>query len=222
MKTMNLNEFFTHKIIYKDTPLKFKDTLEQEISQASLVEKLILANILANMVFAKISNENAPKILISRLMCKFSPIDYESTIPSDFKPIDEEEYEDDLEWLNEEKEDRLFDYYLFLNGVKESHLEEVFDESIEIYDECMIEIAQNALKDKFSYDIDLLQVLVKGYAKEIREFLSYEPTEETLKDHFKDTTLYVSLGKDYDKEKESFSKKLQESFKEILESRRIN
>ncbi|GAA7390668.1 hypothetical protein BD0138_10530 [Helicobacter pylori] len=86
MKTMNLNEFFTHKIIYKDTPLKFKDTLEQEISQASLVEKLILANILANMVFAKISNENAPKILISRLMCKFSPIDYESTIPSDFKP----------------------------------------------------------------------------------------------------------------------------------------
>ncbi|MCQ2729627.1 hypothetical protein JT153_05940 [Helicobacter pylori] len=97
MKTINLNEFFTHKIIYKDTPLKFKDTLEQEISQASLVEKLILANILANMVFAKISNENAPKILISRLMCKFSPIDYESTIPSDFKPIDEEEYEDDLE-----------------------------------------------------------------------------------------------------------------------------
>ncbi|PDW43931.1 hypothetical protein BB429_07970 [Helicobacter pylori] len=52
MKTMNLNEFFTHKIIYKDTPLKFKDTLEQEISQASLVEKLILANILANMVKA--------------------------------------------------------------------------------------------------------------------------------------------------------------------------
>ncbi len=36
MKTMNLNEFFTHKIIYKDTPLKFKDTLEQEISQASV------------------------------------------------------------------------------------------------------------------------------------------------------------------------------------------
>ncbi len=31
-----------------------------------------------------------------------------------------------------------------------------------------------------------------------------------------------SLGKDYDKEKELFSKKLQESFKEILESRRIN
>ncbi|MBM0631120.1 hypothetical protein JQ301_05540 [Helicobacter pylori] len=221
MKTMNLNEFFTHKIIYKDTPLKFKDTLEQEISQASLVEKLILANILANMVFAKISNENAPKILISRLMCKFSPIDYESTIPSDFKPIDEEEYEDDLEWLNEEKEDRLFNYYLFLNGIKESDVEEVFNESIEIYDECLIEIAQNVLKD-FSYDIDLLQVLVKGYAKEIREFLSYEPTEETLKDHFKDTTLYVSLGKDYDKEKESFSKKLQQCFKEILESGRIN
>lgn len=218
---MNLNEFFTHKIIYKDTPLKFKDTLEQEISQASLVEKLILANILANMVFAKISNENAPKILISRLMCKFSPIDYESTIPSDFKPIDEEEYEDDLEWLNEEKEDRLFNYYLFLNGIKESDVEEVFNESIEIYDECLIEIAQNVLKD-FSYDIDLLQVLVKGYAKEIREFLSYEPTEETLKDHFKDTTLYVSLGKDYDKEKESFSKKLQQCFKEILESGRIN
>ncbi len=86
----------------------------------------------------------------------------------------------------------------------------------------MIEVAQNVLKDKFSYDIDLLQVLVKEYAKEIREFLSYEPTKETLKDHFKDTTLYVSLGKDYDKEKELFSKKLQESFKEILESRRIN
>ncbi|WRA23749.1 hypothetical protein KVK48_02475 [Helicobacter pylori] len=222
MKTINLNEFFTSKVIYKDTPLKLQDKLEQDISQASLEKKLILANILANMVFAKIDNENAPQVLISRFMCKFSPIDYESTIPSDFKPIDEEEYEDDLEWLNEEKEDRLFDYYLFLNGVKESHLEEVFDESIEIYDECMIEVAQNVLKDKFSYDIDLLQVLVKEYAKEIREFLSYKPTEETLKDHFKDTTLYVSLGKDYDKEKELFSKKLQESFKEILESRRIN
>ncbi|PDW13815.1 hypothetical protein BB387_00435 [Helicobacter pylori] len=219
---MNLNDFFTSKVIYKDTPLKLQDKLEQDISQASLVEKLILANILANMVFAKISNENAPKILISRLMCKFSPIDYESTIPSDFKPIDEEEYEDDLEWLNEEKEDRLFNYYLFLNGIKESDVEEVFNESVEIYDECLIEIAQNVLKDKFSYDIDLLQVLVKGYAKEIREFLSYEPTEETLKDHFKDTTLYVSLGKDYDKEKELFSKKLQENFKEILESGRIN
>lgn len=180
---MNLNEFFTHKIIYKDTPLKFKDTLEQEISQASLVEKLILAN----MVFAKISNENAPKILISRLMCKFSPIDYESTIPSDFKPIDEEEYEDDLEWLNEEKEDRLFNYYLFLNGIKESDVEEVFNESVEIYDECLIEIAQNVLKDKFSYDIDLLQVLVKGYAKEIREFLSYKPTKE-IKDFIKTKT----------------------------------
>ncbi|MGL2413915.1 hypothetical protein ACOWL6_07500 [Helicobacter pylori] len=222
MKTISLNKFFTSKVIYKDTPLKLQDKLEQDISQASLEKKLILANILANMVFAKIDNENAPQILISRLMCKFSPIDYESTIPSDFKPIDEEEYEDDLEWLNEEKEDRLFDYYLFLNGVKESHSEEVFDESIEIYDECMIEVAQNVLKDKFSYDIDLLQVLVKGYAKEIREFLSNEPIEETLKDHFKDTTLYVSLGKDYDKEKELFSKKLQENFKEILESRRIN
>ncbi|GAA9168443.1 hypothetical protein HpHA187_14470 [Helicobacter pylori] len=182
MKIMNLNEFFTHKIIYKDTPLKFKDTLEQEISQASLVEKLILANILANMVFAKISNENAPKILISRLMCKFSPIDYESTIPSDFKPIDEEEYEDDLEWLNEEKEDRLFDYYLFLNGVKESDLIEVVSESIETYDECMIEIAQNILKNKFSYDIDLLQVLIEGYAKEIMEFLNNELTKESFKE----------------------------------------
>ncbi len=58
---MNLNEFFTHKIIYKDTPLKFKDTLEQEISQASLKKKLVLANALANMVFSKIDNENAPK-----------------------------------------------------------------------------------------------------------------------------------------------------------------
>ncbi|WRC57777.1 hypothetical protein E5L08_02580 [Helicobacter pylori] len=174
---MNLNDFFTSKVIYKDTSLKLQDKLEQDISQASLKKKLVLANILANMVFAKIDNENAPKILISRLMCKFSPIDYESTIPSDFKPIDEEEYEDDLEWLNEKKEDRLFDYYLFLNGVKESHSEEVFDESIEIYDECMIEVAQNVLKDKFSYDIDLLQVLVKGYAKEVREFLSNEPTE---------------------------------------------
>ncbi|PDW40807.1 hypothetical protein BB424_07560 [Helicobacter pylori] len=222
MKTMNLNKFFTSKVIYKDTSLKLQDKLEQDISQASLKKKLVLANILANMVFAKIDNENAPKVLISRFMCKFNPIDYENTIPSDFKPIDEEEYEDDLEWLNEEKEDRLFDYYLFLNGVKESHLEEVFDKSIEIYDECMIEVAQNVLKDKFSYDIDLLQVLVKGYAKEIREFLSNEPTEETLKDHFKDTTLYVSLGKDYDKEKELFSKKLQESFKEILEGGRIN
>ncbi|RVZ61973.1 hypothetical protein EC574_07870 [Helicobacter pylori] len=221
MKTMNLNEFFTHKIIYKDTPLKFKDTLEQEISQASLVEKLILANILANMVFAKISNENAPKILISRFMCKFNPIDYESTIPSDFKPIDEEEYEDDLEWLNEEKEDRLFNYYLFLNGIKESDVEEVFNESVEIYDECLIEIAQNVFKDKFSYDIDLLQVLVKGYAKEIREFLSYKPAKEIKDFKDKDTALYISLGKDYDKEKESFSKKLQQCFKEILESKGI-
>ncbi len=218
---MNLNEFFTHKIIYKDTPLKFKDTLEQEISQASLVEKLILANILANMVFAKISNENAPKILISRFMCKFNPIDYESTIPSDFRPIDEEEYEDDLEWLNEEKEDRLFDYYLFLNGIKESDVEEVFNESVEIYDECMIEIAQNILKNKFSYDIDLLQVLMEGYAKEIREFLSYKPTKEIKDFKDKDTALYINLGKDYDKEKESFSKKLQQCFKEILESKGI-
>ncbi len=218
---MNLNEFFTNKVIYKDTPLKLKEKLEQEISQASLVKKLILANILANMVFAKISNENAPKILISRFMCKFNPIDYESTIPSDFRPIDEEEYEDDLEWLNEEKEDRLFDYYLFLNGVKESDLIEVVSESIETYDECMIEIAQNILKNKFSYDIDLLQVLVKGYAKEIREFLSYKPTKEIKDFKDKDTALYISLGKDYDKEKEPFSKKLQQCFKEILESKGI-
>ncbi len=183
MKTMNLNEFFTSKVIYKDTPLKLKNKLEQDISQASLEKKLILANELAHMVFAKISNENAPKILISRLMCKFSPIDYESTIPSDFKPIDEEEkYEDDLEWLNEEKEDRLFNYYLFLNGIKESDVEEVFNESVEIYDECLIEIAQNILKNKFSYDIDLLQVLVEGYAKEIREFLSNGLTKESFKE----------------------------------------
>ncbi len=221
MKTMNLNEFFTNKVIYKDTPLKLKEKLEQEISQASLEKKLILANELAHMVFAKIDNENAPKILISRFMCKFNPIDYESTIPSDFRPIDEEEYEDDLEWLNEEKEDRLFDYYLFLNGVKESDLIEVVSESIETYDECMIEIAQNILKNKFSYDIDLLQVLVKGYAKEIREFLSYKPTKEIKDFKDKDTALYISLGKDYDKEKEPFSKKLQQCFKEILESKGI-
>lgn len=218
---MNLNEFFTSKVIYKDTPLKLKEKLEQEISQASLKKKLVLANALANMVFAKIDNENAPKILISRFMCKFNPIDYESTIPSDFRPIDEEEYEDDLEWLNEEKEDRLFDYYLFLNGVKESDLIEVVSESIETYDECMIEIAQNILKNKFSYDIDLLQVLVKGYAKEIREFLSYKPTKEIKDFKDKDTALYISLGKDYDKEKEPFSKKLQQCFKEILESKGI-
>lgn len=218
---MNLNEFFTNKVIYKDTPLKLKEKLEQEISQASLKKKLVLANALANMVFAKIDNENAPKILISRFMCKFNPIDYESTIPSDFKPIDEEEYEDDLEWLNEEKEDRLFDYYLFLNGVKESDLIEVVSESIEIYDECMIEIAQNILKNKFSYDIDLLQVLVEGCAKEIREFLSYKPTKEIKDFKDKDTALYISLGKDYDKEKEPFSKKLQQCFKEILESKGI-
>ncbi|GAA7401544.1 hypothetical protein MM0348_07450 [Helicobacter pylori] len=217
MKTMNLNEFFTNKVIYKDTPLKLKEKLEQEISQASLKKKLVLAN----MVFAKIDNENAPKILISRFMCKFNPIDYESTIPSDFRPIDEEEYEDDLEWLNEEKEDRLFNYYLFLNGIKESDVEEVFNESVEIYDECLIEIAQNVLKDKFSYDIDLLQVLVKGYAKEIREFLSYKPTKEIKDFKDKDTALYISLGKDYDKEKEPFSKKLQQCFKEILESKGI-
>lgn len=99
---MNLNEFFTSKVIYKDTPLKLKNKLEQDISQASLEKKLILANELAHMVFAKIDDENAPKILISRFMCKFNLIDYEDTIPSDFKPIDEEEYEDDLEWLNEE------------------------------------------------------------------------------------------------------------------------
>ncbi len=218
---MNLNEFFTNKVIYKDTPLKLKEKLEQEISQASLKKKLVLANALSNMVFAKIDNENAPKILISRFMCKFNPIDYESTIPSDFRPIDEEEYEDDLEWLNEEKEDRLFDYYLFLNGVKESDLIEVVSESIETYDECMIEIAQNILKNKFSYDIDLLQVLVKGYAKEIREFLSYKPTKEIKDFKDKDTALYISLGKDYDKEKEPFSKKLQQCFKEILESKGI-
>lgn len=71
---MNLNEFFINKVIYKDTPLKLKEKLEQEISQASLKKKLVLANALANMVFAKIDNENAPKILISRFMCKFNPI----------------------------------------------------------------------------------------------------------------------------------------------------
>ncbi len=182
MKTMNLNEFFTNKVIYKDTPLKLKEKLEQEISQASLEKKLVLANALANMVFAKIDNENAPKILISRFMCKFNLIDYEGTIPSDFRPIDEEEYEDNLEWLNEEKEDRLFDYYLFLNGIKESDLIEVVSESIETYDECMIEIAQNILKNKFSYDIDLLQVLIEGYAKEIMEFLNNELTKESFKE----------------------------------------
>ncbi|GAA9829137.1 hypothetical protein VN0510_08940 [Helicobacter pylori] len=91
-------------------------------------------------------------------------------------------YEDDLEWLNEEKEDRLFDYYLFLNGVKESDLIEVVSESIETYDECMIEIAQNILKNKFSYDIDLLQVLIEGYAKEIMEFLNNELTKESFKE----------------------------------------
>ncbi len=98
----------------------------------------------------------------------------------------------------------------------------MFNESVEIYDECLIEIAQNVLKDKFSYDIDLLQVLVKGYAKEIREFLSYKPTKETktLKTQ-RHRTLYISLGKDYDKEKEPFSKKLQQCFKEILESKGI-
>ncbi|WP_165514170.1 hypothetical protein [Helicobacter pylori] len=50
---MNLNDFFTSKVIYKDTSLKLQDKLEQDISQASLEKKLILANILANMVFAK-------------------------------------------------------------------------------------------------------------------------------------------------------------------------
>ncbi len=135
--------------------------------------------------------------------------------------MDEEEYEDDLEWLNEEKEDRLFNYYLFLNGIKESDVEEVFNENVEIYDECLIEIAQNVLKDKFSYDIDLLQVLVKGYAKEIREFLSYKPTKEIKDFKDKDTALYISLGKDYDREKEPFYKKLQQCFKEILESKGI-
>ncbi|AFX90860.1 hypothetical protein HPAKL117_02225 [Helicobacter pylori Aklavik117] len=49
---MNLNEFFTSKVIYKDTSLKLQDKLEQDISQASLKKKLVLANILANMVFA--------------------------------------------------------------------------------------------------------------------------------------------------------------------------
>ncbi len=105
--------------------------------------------------------------------------------------------------------------------VKKSDVEEVFNESVEIYDECLIEIAQNVLKDKFSYDIDLLQVLVKGYAKEIREFLSYKPTKEIKDFKDKDTALYISLGKDYDKEKEPFSKKLQQCFKEILESKGI-
>lgn len=83
---MNLNEFFTNKVIYKDTPLKLKEKLEQEISQASLEKKLVLANALANMVFAKIDDENAPKILISRFMCKFNPIDYENTILVIFAP----------------------------------------------------------------------------------------------------------------------------------------
>ncbi len=83
---MNLNEFFTNKVIYKDTPLKLKEKLEQEISQASLKKKLVLANALSNMVFAKIDNENAPKILISRLMCKFSPIDYEALFLVIFAP----------------------------------------------------------------------------------------------------------------------------------------
>ncbi|MGL2449085.1 hypothetical protein [Helicobacter pylori] len=49
---MNLNDFFTSKVIYKDTSLKLQDKLEQDISQASLKKKLVLANILANMVFA--------------------------------------------------------------------------------------------------------------------------------------------------------------------------
>ncbi|GAA9426817.1 hypothetical protein HpHA283_15100 [Helicobacter pylori] len=75
-----------------------------------------------------------------------------------------------------------FDYYLFLNGVKESDLIEVVSESIETYDECMIEIAQNILKNKFSYDIDLLQVLIEGYAKEIMEFLNNELTKESFKE----------------------------------------
>ncbi len=77
---MNLNEFFTNKVIYKDTPLKLKEKLEQEISQASLKKKLVLANALANMVFAKIDDENAPKILISRFMCKFKPPKQKSQI----------------------------------------------------------------------------------------------------------------------------------------------
>ncbi|WRD82585.1 hypothetical protein E5E74_00485 [Helicobacter pylori] len=46
----------------------------------------------------------------------------------------------------------------------------------------MIEIAQNILKNKFSYDIDLLQVLIEGYAKEIREFLSNGLTKESFKE----------------------------------------
>ncbi|MGL2460275.1 hypothetical protein ACOWM9_05025 [Helicobacter pylori] len=49
---MNLNDFFTSKVIYKDTSLKLQDKLEQDISQASLKKKLVLANILANIVFA--------------------------------------------------------------------------------------------------------------------------------------------------------------------------
>ncbi|GAA8511885.1 hypothetical protein HpBT260_14400 [Helicobacter pylori] len=58
----------------------------------------------------------------------------------------------------------------------------MFNESVEIYDECMIEIAQNILKNKFSYDIDLLQVLIEGYAKEIMEFLNNELTKESFKE----------------------------------------
>ncbi len=46
----------------------------------------------------------------------------------------------------------------------------------------MIEIAQNILKNKFSYDIDLLQVLIEGYTKEIMEFLNNELTEESFKE----------------------------------------
>lgn len=58
----------------------------------------------------------------------------------------------------------------------------MFNESVEIYDECSIEIAQNILKNKFSYDIDLLQVLIEGYAKEIMEFLNNELTKESFKE----------------------------------------
>ncbi len=66
---MNLNEFFTNKVIYKDTPLKLKEKLEQEISQASLKKKLVLANALANMVFAKIDNMKMPLKFLFHALC---------------------------------------------------------------------------------------------------------------------------------------------------------
>ncbi|WQW35667.1 hypothetical protein KVM60_02510 [Helicobacter pylori] len=52
----------------------------------------------------------------------------------------------------------------------------------------------------------------------------FDPTNKEYKNLLvKDLSksVYISLGKDYDKEKESFSKKLQQCFKEILESKGI-